>query len=128
MNRPRPAETSSSAAPPRDTGLRRPPVPAVVILSFALALLAALWQLDAAMDTALARVTAAPPTDDGSGDQGAPSPALAYPFQTLPVGSALPTDAQCTAIMDQHRSPSFEPRPENTEANHTNVYAAGYRF
>ncbi|HEY7060862.1 MAG TPA: hypothetical protein VII06_05230 [Chloroflexota bacterium] len=51
-----------------------------------------------------------------------------YPFTTLPPGSALPSDAQCTAIMDQHRDPSFEPRPENDPANHTNVYQAGYRM
>jgi hypothetical protein len=51
-----------------------------------------------------------------------------YPFTTLPPGSALPTDAQCTAILDQHRNPAFEPVPANETANHTNVYQAGYRM
>jgi hypothetical protein len=52
----------------------------------------------------------------------------AYPLRTLPPGSPLPSDAQCTALLDQHRNPAFEPRPENAGANQTNVLRDGYRF
>jgi hypothetical protein len=52
----------------------------------------------------------------------------AYPLRTLPPGSPLPSDAQCTALLDRHRNPGFEPRPENAGANSTNVFREGYRF
>ena len=44
-----------------------------------------------------------------------PVPAAGY-FQTLPPGAALPTDAECAARV--HHS-AWEPRPDNTKANHT---------
>jgi autotransporter family porin len=46
-------------------------------------------------------------------------------FTTLPPGSALPSDAECAARV--RRSP-WEPRPENSVANHTNLYAQGVRL
>src|SRR5262249_40057157 len=46
-------------------------------------------------------------------------------FVTLPPGSALPSDAECAARV---RRSSWEPRPENYLANHTNVYAQGGRL
>ena len=52
----------------------------------------------------------------------------AYPLRTLPPGSPLPSDGQCAALLDQHRNPGFEPRPENAGANQTNVFREGYRF
>jgi autotransporter family porin len=42
-------------------------------------------------------------------------PTTAPYFQTLPVGAVLPSTAQCAAAV--HRS-TWEPRPENTTANH----------
>jgi autotransporter family porin len=46
-------------------------------------------------------------------------------FTTLSLGSVLPSDAQCAARVQRS---SWEPRPANTTANHTNVYAQGYRL
>src|SRR5262245_19285311 len=46
-------------------------------------------------------------------------------FTTLPPGSALPSDAECAARV---RRSSWEPRPENFLANHTNAYAQGARL
>jgi hypothetical protein len=46
-------------------------------------------------------------------------------FPTLALGSPLPSGAECAARV--RRSP-WEPRPENTTANHTNLYAQGYRL
>src|SRR5215468_6456702 len=46
-------------------------------------------------------------------------------FTTLPPGSALPSDAECAARV---RRSSWEPRPENEVANHTNVYEQGGRL
>jgi len=46
-------------------------------------------------------------------------------FFTLPPGSRLPSDAECAARV---RRSSWEPRPNNYQANHTNVYAQGYRL
>ncbi|MBV9710353.1 MAG: hypothetical protein JO011_05465 [Ktedonobacteraceae bacterium] len=43
-------------------------------------------------------------------------------FNTLPPGSLLPSDATCAALV---RPSIWEPRPDNTTANHTNVYAQG---
>jgi hypothetical protein len=60
-----------------------------------------------------------------------PSPFIAPPivsggrFTTLSPGSPLPGDAECAARV---RRSSWEPRPENTTANHTNLYAQGYRL
>jgi hypothetical protein len=59
----------------------------------------------------------------------AASPAAPAPptgsFTTLPPGSALPSDAECTARVQRS---AWEPRPENSTANQTNVYAQGYRL
>ncbi len=46
-------------------------------------------------------------------------------FSTLPPGSALPSDATCAASV---RQSAWEPRPDNTTANHTNVYLQGARL
>src|SRR5579864_4390346 len=46
-------------------------------------------------------------------------------FATLPPGSPLPSDAECAARV---RYSSWEPRPQNTAANHTNLYAQGFRL
>ena len=46
-------------------------------------------------------------------------------FTTLPLGSSLPSDAECAARV---RYSSWEPRPQNNAANHTNIYAQGYRL
>lgn len=46
-------------------------------------------------------------------------------FITLPPGSQLPSDAQCAARV---RRSSWEPRADNYQANHTNVYAQGHRL
>jgi len=43
----------------------------------------------------------------------------------LPPGSKLPSDAECAARVV--RNP-WEPRPDNTTANNTNVYSSGYRM
>ncbi|MBI1862839.1 cellulase family glycosylhydrolase [Candidatus Microgenomates bacterium] len=45
-----------------------------------------------------------------------PSPNPTAHFSTLPPGSVLPSDSQCAA---QVRRSSWEPRPDNTTANHT---------
>ena len=55
------------------------------------------------------------PPAPGAGSSSAKPPAGGY-FATLPPGSALPSEAACAARV--HRS-SWEPRPENTTANHT---------
>jgi len=44
-------------------------------------------------------------------------------FNTLSPGSVLPSDAECAARVSRS---SWEPRPENTTANHTNLYVQGY--
>jgi hypothetical protein len=44
---------------------------------------------------------------------------------TLPLGSRLPSDAECSARV---KHSSWEPRPDNAIANNTNVYAQGYRL
>ncbi|HKV32279.1 MAG TPA: hypothetical protein VJT14_14840 [Candidatus Dormibacteraeota bacterium] len=60
-----------------------------------------------------------------------PAPAIKPPvitvayFTTLPPGAALPSDATCAR---QIASNPWEPRPDNVTANHTNVYAQGFRF
>ena len=46
-------------------------------------------------------------------------------FTTLPPGSELPSDAECA---ERVRRSSWEPRPENDAANHTNVYDRGVRL
>ncbi len=46
-------------------------------------------------------------------------------FITLPPGSPLPSDAECAARVQRS---SWEPRPDNTTANHTNVYLQGHRL
>lgn len=46
-------------------------------------------------------------------------------FTTLPLGSPLPSDAECAARVPRS---SWEPRPSNATANYTNVYAQGYRL
>ncbi len=46
-------------------------------------------------------------------------------FTTLPPGSPLPSEGECAARV---RQSSWEPRPDNYAANHTNVYAQGYRL
>ncbi|MGH8899573.1 MAG: hypothetical protein ACRDZ4_21735 [Egibacteraceae bacterium] len=48
--------------------------------------------------------------------QPAPSGAAAMSFRTLPPGSALPSGEQCAQRV---RRSDWEPRPENTVANHT---------
>jgi hypothetical protein len=54
-----------------------------------------------------------------------PSFASGGRFTTLLPGSPLPSDTECAARV---RYSSWEPRLENTTANHTNVYAQGYRL
>lgn len=51
----------------------------------------------------------------------APPPVAGGYFKTLPVGSALPSEAQCAAAV---RRSAWEPRPENTVANRTSVSVA----
>jgi len=51
------------------------------------------------------------------------TPPRPNPYQTLSPGSVLPTDAQAASWV--LRVP--ESRPENSTANHKNVYAEGYR-
>jgi len=46
-------------------------------------------------------------------------------FTTLSPGSTLPSDAECAARVQRS---SWEPRPDNSAANNTNVYAQGYRL
>jgi hypothetical protein len=46
-------------------------------------------------------------------------------FTTLSPGSPLPSDAECATRVQRS---SWEPRPENAPANHTNVYAQGHRL
>jgi hypothetical protein len=46
-------------------------------------------------------------------------------FTLLPPGSPLPSDATCAALV---QGSSWEPRPQNATANHTNPYAQGYRL
>jgi hypothetical protein len=46
-------------------------------------------------------------------------------FTTLPPKSPLPSDATCAARV---RKSSWEPRPDNTVANHTNLYIQGKRL
>jgi hypothetical protein len=46
-------------------------------------------------------------------------------FTTLPAGSPLPSDATCAARV---RRSAWEPRPDNTTANNTNIYLQGYRL
>jgi hypothetical protein len=46
-------------------------------------------------------------------------------FTTLPPGSQLPSDAECAARVKRS---SWEPRPDNTTANNTNVYKQGHRL
>ena len=46
-------------------------------------------------------------------------------FSTLPPYSSLPGDADCASRV---RRSAWESRPSNTTANHTNVYAQGYRL
>jgi hypothetical protein len=55
-----------------------------------------------------------------------PTPATnSQRFATLPPGSVLPSDAECAARV---RRSSWEPRPDNTTANNTNVYLQGARL
>ena len=54
-----------------------------------------------------------------------PSPINNGRFTTLPAGSSLPNDTTCAASV---RQSSWEPRPDNATANHTNVYIQGYRL
>ncbi len=61
------------------------------------------------VDFTLSGQTTPPPTTN-------PQPPAGGEFQTLPPGSTLPSDAQCAAQV--HRS-NWEPRPDNTTANHT---------
>jgi hypothetical protein len=46
-------------------------------------------------------------------------------FTTRAVGAALPGDALCAREIAPN---AWEPRPQNATANHTNVYAQGFRF
>lgn len=46
-------------------------------------------------------------------------------FTTLPPRSNLPSDEECASKV---RRSSWEPRPENKQANNTNVYSSGYRM
>jgi hypothetical protein len=46
-------------------------------------------------------------------------------FTTLPPGTTLPSEAECTSRV---RRSSWEPRPENQQANNTNPYTQGYRL
>ncbi|MGI8419214.1 MAG: hypothetical protein ACR2LN_01065 [Candidatus Levyibacteriota bacterium] len=51
--------------------------------------------------------------------------AVGVRFGTLPPGSALPTDAECAQKV---RRSSWEPRPENQQANNNNVSTSGYHL
>jgi hypothetical protein len=79
--------------------------------------------------TATATATADPTrTATATADPTATATATADPtgkFTTLPPGSPLPSDSECAARV---RYSSWEPRPDNNTANHTNVYAQGYRL
>ncbi len=70
----------------------------------------------------------ADPTATATADPTATATATADPtgmFTTLPPGSPLPSDSECAARV---RQSSWEPRPDNDAANHTNVYAQGHRL
>ena len=58
------------------------------------------------------------------GTNTTPSPASGH-FSTLPPGSSLPSESDCAV---QVRRSSWEPRPDNSTANNTNVYAQGGRL
>jgi hypothetical protein len=64
--------------------------------------------------------TPAPPVSSAS-----PVPVNNGRFNTLPPGSPLPSDATCAARV---RQSTWEPRPDNFTANHTNIYLQGYRL
>jgi hypothetical protein len=57
-------------------------------------------------------------TPHASEPAGPGAPRAGGYFQTLPPGSPLPTGAQCAARV---RRSAWEPRPQNTTANHTVV-------
>ncbi len=83
--------------------------------------------------TTIATSTADPtatatPILTATADPAATATATADPtgkFTTLPPGSPLPSESECAARV---RQSSWEPRPDNGAANHTNVYAQGYRL
>ncbi len=86
----------------------------------------------AATHTPAAKSTRAAAPTSVAGKTTTSSPSSAPPattnngrFTTLPPGSLLPSDATCAASV---RPTSTEPRPDNTVANHTNVYAQGKRL
>ena len=63
----------------------------------------------------------------GGGSYGSsknPSPSSGH-FSTLAPGSALPSESDCAGLV---RRSSWEPRPDNSTANNTNVYAQGGRL
>jgi len=53
-------------------------------------------------------------------------PTIQKKFTTLPPGSSLPSDNDCVAQIT--RTATVEPRPDNVNANNTNVYTKGYRI
>jgi autotransporter family porin len=77
--------------------------------------LTATAQSTTASTPTLAPTPKPPPTSPASGER----------FTTLPPRSQLPSDAECAARVSRS---SWEPRPDNTTANHTNVYAQGHRL
>jgi hypothetical protein len=46
-------------------------------------------------------------------------------FTTLPPAARLPSEAVCARDVGNN---TWEPRPENSKANHTNVYGQGFRL
>lgn len=72
--------------------------------------------------TIVTTTTLPAPTTTTGGTIGSVKPPTGGYFQLLPPGSAFPSDAACAALV--HHS-TWEPRPDNTTANHT-VPPVGY--
>ena len=66
---------------------------------------------------------ASPPPHPAPTSSVVPAPNPTAHFSTLPPGSVLPSDAQCTS--EVRKAP--ENRPDNTPKNNVNEYANGYR-
>jgi hypothetical protein len=84
--------------------------------------------LTSTADPTASATSTADPTGTATSTADPTATATADPtgkFTTLPPGSALPSESACAARV---RPSSWEPRPDNEAANHTNVYAQGHRL
>ncbi len=66
--------------------------------------------------------TASGTTPNASSTKAAGTPIPWTPNTLIPPGGQLPDDATCAARV---RKTSWEPRSDNNQANHTNLYASG---